>query len=66
MMSKCTLSVKCVNNGKYNVFTIADDEYIRPVIEAGYEWDGWMREDVNITYQVQKYLISVQTLDIMP
>lgn len=40
------LVVKCTHNGKYNVFTIADDEYIGPTITAGYEWDGWMREDV--------------------
>lgn len=50
-MSKIQLVVKCVNNGKYNVFTIADDEYIGPTINAGHEWDGWMREDV------QKYYI---------
>ena len=59
MMSKGTLSVKCVNNGKYNVFTIADDEYIRPVIEAGYEWDGWMREDVS-----KYYVPGTEILDI--
>ena len=40
------LVVKCTHNGKYNVFTIADDEYIGPTITAGYEWDGWMRKDV--------------------
>jgi FkbM family methyltransferase len=45
-MSKIQLVVKCVNNGRYNVFTIADDEYIGPTINAGHEWDGWMREDV--------------------
>ena len=50
-MSKIQLVVKCVNNGKYNVFTIADDEYIGPTINAGHEWDGWMREDV------QKYFV---------
>jgi FkbM family methyltransferase len=50
-MSKIQLVVKCVNNGRYNVFTIADDEYIGPTINAGHEWDGWMREDV------QKYFV---------
>ena len=44
------LQVKCVNNGKYNVFFIADDEYIGPTISAGYEWDGWMRSDVKDCY----------------
>ena len=46
------LVVKCTHNGKYNVFTIADDEYIGPAIHRGFEWDGWMREDV------QKYYVS--------
>jgi FkbM family methyltransferase len=50
-MSQNKLGVKCINNGKYNVFTIVDDEYIGPTINAGHEWDGWMREDV------QKYYI---------
>ena len=50
-MNQINLIVKCINNGKYNVFTIADDEYIGPTINAGHEWDGWMREDV------QKYYI---------
>jgi FkbM family methyltransferase len=45
-----TLQVKCVNNGRYNVFYMADDEYIGPTIAAGYEWDGWMREDVEKYY----------------
>jgi FkbM family methyltransferase len=40
-----TLQVKCVNNGRYNVFYMADDEYIGPTIAAGYEWDEWMRKD---------------------
>jgi len=46
-----TLQVKCVNNGKYNVFFIADDEYIGPTIAAGYEWDGWMRKDIEKYYK---------------
>jgi len=58
-MSKINLIVKCVNNGKYNVFTIADDEYIGPVINAGYEWDGWMREDVE-----KYYVPGTEILDI--
>jgi len=41
-----SLQVKCVNNGKYNVFIIADDEYISHTIASGHEWDGWMRKDV--------------------
>lgn len=45
------LQVKCVNNGKYNVFVIADDEYIGKAISNGCEWDGWMREDVEKYYK---------------
>jgi FkbM family methyltransferase len=51
-MNQINLVVRCINNGRYNVFTIADDEYIGPTINAGHEWDGWMREDV------QKYYVS--------
>ena len=39
-MSQVNIVVKCINNGKYNVFTIADDEYIGPTINAGHEWMG--------------------------
>lgn len=46
-----TLQVKCVNNGKYNVFYLADDEYIGPCVARGYEWDGWMREDLEKYYK---------------
>ena len=35
-----------INNGKYNVSVIVDDEYIGPTIAKGYEWDGWMRDDI--------------------
>ena len=58
-MSKVTLSVKCVHNGKYNVFVIADDEYIGPLIQAGHEWDGWMRADVG-----EYYVPGTEILDI--
>jgi FkbM family methyltransferase len=46
-----TLQVKCVNNGRYNVFVIDDDEYIGRAISNGCEWDGWMREDVEKYYK---------------
>ena len=45
------VQVKAVNNGKYNVFYMADDEYIGPCIARGYEWDGWMRKDVEKHYK---------------
>lgn len=40
-----------VNNGKYDVFVIANDEYIGPCIARGYEWDAWMRMDVEKHYK---------------
>lgn len=40
-----------VNNGKYTVSVIANDEYIGPTIAMGYEWDGWMRNDVSKHYK---------------
>ena len=39
-----------VYNGKYNVDIIKNDEYIGNVIKHGYEWDGWMREDLEYFY----------------
>ena len=51
MTSKVELTVKRVYNGRYNVFVIADDEYIGRSISNGCEWDGWMREDVEKYYK---------------
>ena len=53
------LKVKCVNNGKYDVFVIADDEYITNTILHGYEWDGWMREDVKKCYKEGTEILDV-------
>jgi FkbM family methyltransferase len=53
------LIVKCIHNGKYNVFTIADDEYIGPTINAGYEWDGWMRKDLERYYKKGTDIIDI-------
>ena len=39
-----------VFNGKYNVTVIDNDQYIGNVIRHGYEWDGWMREDIKKYY----------------
>jgi FkbM family methyltransferase len=46
-----SIDVVCVNNGKYNVFVIKNDEYIGPCIARGFEWDGWMRQDVSMYYK---------------
>ena len=53
------LRVKCVNNGLYNVYVIADDEYIGPCIARGYEWDGWMREDVKRYYKEGTEILDI-------
>jgi FkbM family methyltransferase len=39
-----------VYNGKYTVDIIKNDEYIGQQIKHGYEWDGWMREDLKYFY----------------
>lgn len=54
-----TLQVKCVNNGKYNVFFMANDEYIGPTIASGYEWDGWMRKDVESFYKEGTEILDI-------
>jgi FkbM family methyltransferase len=54
-----TLQVKCINNGRYNVFFMADDEYIGPTIASGYEWDGWMREDLEKYYKEGTEILDV-------
>jgi FkbM family methyltransferase len=53
------LTVKCVNNGSYNVFVIVDDEYIGPAISAGYEWDGWMRQDIEKYYKTGTEILDI-------
>ena len=45
------LQVRCTHNGRYNAFFIADDEYIGRAIANGYEWDGWMRGDIQKFYK---------------
>ena len=54
-----TLQVKCVNNGKYNVFVISNDEYIAPTIAAGYEWDEWMRYDIEELYKEGTEILDI-------
>ena len=53
------LKVKCVNNGRYNVFVITDDEYITNTITHGYEWDGWMRKDVEEYYKEGTEILDI-------
>ena len=51
MLTRINLTVRCVYNGRYNVFVLSDDEYICPLIAKGYEWDGWMRSDIQKFYK---------------
>jgi len=53
------LGVKCVNNGKYNVFVISNDEYIAPTIASGYEWDEWMRYDIEELYKEGTEILDI-------
>lgn len=48
-----------VNNGRYNVIVIANDEYIGPCIAQGYEWDGWMRSDIQRYYKEGTDIIDI-------
>jgi len=54
-----SLRLKLVNNGKYNVFVIEDDEYIGNTISKGHEWDAWMRRDLE-----KYYVKGTEILDI--
>ena len=54
-----SLRLKLVNNGKYNVFVIEDDEYIGNAISKGHEWDAWMRRDLE-----KYYVEGTEILDI--
>lgn len=45
------MDLTTVNNGRYTVSYIKDDAYIGPCIARGYEWDGWMRDDISTFYK---------------
>jgi FkbM family methyltransferase len=47
-----------VFNGKYNVATIENDQYIGHTIRCGYEWDGWMRHDIVEHYKENTDIID--------
>ena len=40
-----------INNKKYDLLVISNDRYITPTLANGYEWDGWMREDLGKHYK---------------
>lgn len=53
------IKLKSVFNGRYKVTVIANDEYIGPTISAGYEWDGWMREDIEKYYKPETDILDI-------
>ena len=48
-----------VNNGRYDVSIIKNDEYIGRTIACGYEWDGWMRTDIQANYKPGTDIIDI-------
>lgn len=56
---KMELELVGVNNGRYNVFVIKNDEYIGPVITQGHEWDGWMRNEVKKYYKAGTDILDI-------
>ncbi len=50
-LNSMSVNLVDIDNGKYIVSIIADDEYIGPNIAMGHEWDGWMRDDIKTYYK---------------
>ena len=48
-----------VFNGKYNVAIIENDQYIGNTIRHGYEWDGWMRRDIQEHYKENTDILDI-------
>lgn len=59
MSTQVEVMVRCVHNGRFNVFILSDDEYICPLIANGYEWDGWMRPDIQKLYKKGTDIIDI-------
>ena len=53
------LDIIKVTNGIYDVFVIKNDQYIGPCIANGYEWDGWMREDIKKHYKKDTDILDI-------
>ena len=53
------LQTDLVNNGRYKVEVIRGDSYIGPTIRSGYEWDGWMRRDIDNFYRPGSDIIDI-------
>jgi FkbM family methyltransferase len=54
-----SLDIIKVTNGIYDVFVIKNDQYIGPRIANGYEWDGWMRNDIVEHYKEDTDIIDI-------
>jgi FkbM family methyltransferase len=37
--------------GRFTVNVVADDSHVGLILKRGFEWDGWMRRDVEILYR---------------
>jgi len=48
-----------VKVNKYLVDVISDDLYIRNTLSHGYEWDGWMRQDLPQLYKPGTDIIDI-------
>lgn len=51
-----TETVEC---GKFKIDVIKDDIYIGNAVRRGYEWDNWMRQDVEHFYKPNTSIIDV-------
>jgi FkbM family methyltransferase len=37
--------------GRFTVNVVADDSHVGLILKRGFEWDGWMRKDVEVLYR---------------
>jgi FkbM family methyltransferase len=37
--------------GRFNVNVVSDDSHVGMILKRGFEWDGWMRKDVEILFR---------------
>ena len=59
MSNEIKIDIVRVNNGRYTVFVIQNDEYIGPTIAHGHEWDGWMRKDIQEYYKEGTEILDI-------
>jgi FkbM family methyltransferase len=39
------------NVGRFSVYVLSDDSHVGSILKRGYEWDGWMRRDLDVIYK---------------